>query len=149
MKIEQFNSIAQTSGAPAARKTEATVSFSSYLDQALSGPAGAATAPLMPPPAAALPPLVTGSPLSETHRQGVNQGQSLLACLEEYQTVLGDERRTLKDAGASLEKLENELRQMAPLLDRLDSQDPLSQVLQSISGLAVAESVKFRRGDYV
>ena len=151
MKIDQFDSsiaVSQSnSGRSQGQKSE--VSFSNFMNEALQGQKPILPDALLMPPSSSMLNISDLTALdSPLHQEGVKQGESLLACLGEYQTLLADPHKTLKEVGGSLDRLEDELKQVAPLLDKLDEKDPLSQMLQSISSLALVESIKFRRGDY-
>lgn len=126
-------------------------SFGNLLDQALNSlQAGQAGTVQNLPPAQFTMPLFVNQPMQDEllQRQAMAHASRVLAGLDDYQTRLGDPASSLKEVGASLERLEDEVRQLAPMLDKLDNNDPLQEILQSVSSLALVEAVKFRRGDY-
>ena len=150
MKIDTTN-IIRTVTTESGRNRAADGSFSGILDQALNGvQAGqAATIRNLPPAQFAMPVFVNQQVTDEAlQRQAMEHADRILAGLDDYQSLLGNPSSSLKEAGASLDRLEDEIRQMSPMLDKLDSNDPLHDILQSASSLALVEAVKFRRGDY-
>lgn len=153
MKIDKLNTVISAPPEGVDRSGHrAETFFSAYLAQALDNRSVAAqpvaAAPVMTPLLSPLscPPVLLDDGL---RRQGMRQGQDLLTCLEEYQALLAAPRASLKQMGGSVDKMEEELRRLAPFMDNLPESDPLSQVLQSISSLALVETIKYRRGDYL
>ena len=168
MKIDHISQPTQTAVATSlASGKGADVSFSRLISQALNQEAGApqvdnanmlhhdplqgtlqmAMPGLAPALKANLPKIVLSA--DSIQAQGLNHADNLLACLENYQSLLGDPKASFKEVYKSLELMEDEVRQTAPLMDKLGASDPLLDVLQSVSSLAMVESVKFRRGDYL
>ena len=167
MKIDHISQPTQTTVATSlASGKGADASFSRLISQALNQEAGApqvananmlhdplqgtlqmAMPGLDPALKANLPKIVLSA--DSIQAQGLNHADNLLACLENYQSLLGDPKASFKEVYKSLELMEDEVRQTAPLMDKLGASDPLLDVLQSVSSLAMVESVKFRRGDYL
>lgn len=150
MKIDQSNLLAAFNAGSRGQGHKSEVSFTGYLNQALENQTISQPAQLVPPLSFTMP-VAPGRPasLEPVHREGVEKAENLLACLEEYRSLLGDSAKSLKDVGAAMDKLEDQLRQLAPVMERLDEKDPLSQMLQSAAGLALVETIKYRRGDYI
>lgn len=87
--------------------------------------------------------------LGPLQTEGVMRAERALELLERYEQLLGDEKRPLKEAAKVLGLLEGEVRELADVLDHLDSRDELFPILQEVAVTAMVESIKFNRGDYL
>jgi hypothetical protein len=126
--------------------------FRNYLNEALTSspqalPAGPG-APLsaLGPPVSLTPlPIVPGGLEADC----LTQADSLLRSMERYQTQLADYKVSLKEAAGSLEKMETDLDSLTSLLEKLPADSQSRPLMEEISALALAQSIKFRRGDYL
>ncbi|MDR1396479.1 MAG: type 4a pilus biogenesis protein PilO [Desulfarculales bacterium] len=126
--------------------------FNNYLNEALSSsspqalPLGQSAPPPLRESLSVRPgPIVPGS----LEDGCLAQAGSLLGSLEKYQAQLANPRVSLKEAAGSLEKMETEMDSLTSLLEGLPADSQSRQLMEEISALALAQSIKFRRGDYL
>jgi small-conductance mechanosensitive channel len=80
---------------------------------------------------------------------GLMRAERTLELLSEYENQLGDGEVSLKDMAGTVDALETEAKELNKILETLDPDDSLFGLLQDVATVAVVESIKFNRGDYL
>jgi hypothetical protein len=124
--------------------------FSQYLRQAMDPPVSL-PAQSLPPASLVLPPVSLSGPIAPGSPEALSLGQAetLLNHLEEYQARLADPNTTLKQAFLDMEKMEASLHTLSSTMEQLPAGSQSRGLLEEIAALALTQSVKFRRGDYL
>jgi hypothetical protein len=91
---------------------------------------------------------VVGDVLPPLHSEGVMRAERTLDLLENYEQMLGDSDKSLKEVSRAVAALDGEARELVGVLDRLDTNDALFPILQEVAVTAMVESIKFNRGDF-
>lgn len=137
---------------PGTKVAEAATSFQDILDRAIQGnqvrPESAASPAENIVGVSGVKPPVLNQVLPPLHTEGVMRAERTLELLEDYERVLADGGKSLKDVSRAVQALDGEARELAGVLDRMDPQDELFPVLRDVMVTAMVESIKFNRGDY-
>jgi hypothetical protein len=153
MKIEHL-SIVPPAPAPVKATPAAESGFNNYLAQALT-PDQAPPSPSLPIPVSSE---IIFQPQTELRARPetpweeepyLRLSERLLVSLEEYQIGLANPKTTLKETAKRLERMEEDLRVLTPMLEKLPDSSQGRMIMEEISALALAQSIKFRRGDYL
>jgi hypothetical protein len=75
--------------------------------------------------------------------------ESLLSLLDNYVEALGDQKNTLKDLAPLADDLENAASELGQASLKMSSDDPLKALSSDAASIAMVESLKFKRGDYI
>jgi|GEM_PF-2037205 len=86
---------------------------------------------------------------TDTRLQEVARAEELVALLDQYRMTLADPKKTLKDAGLLLDSAGEKVKQLAPVIQGLPSNDPLKRLLNETGIIIAVETIKFNRGDYL
>ncbi len=87
--------------------------------------------------------------LSPAQTEGLMRAERTLELLEDYEKMLGDQGKSLKQVSQLVQSLDGEVRELAGVLNSLDPGDQLYGILQEVAVTAMVESIKFNRGDYI
>ncbi len=142
MKIEDLLLLQQTT---ARRQTRAPgeENFAECLKGAAAAQGG------QPNKAAGLSPTTGVSSADEVLHTSAELVDAALSRLEIFQTSLGRADISLKKMAPLLQKLEEDSRWLHEVAQDLPEGSPLRQLLEETAALALVESVKFNRGDYI
>jgi hypothetical protein len=143
MKIEDLLLLQQT---PARRQTGPSPgeNFAECLNGAV-----AATQGRQPSKTAGLSPTAGVDPADEVLHTSAELADAALSRLEILQTSLGRADISLRKMGPLVQKLEEDSRRLHDVAQGLPEGSPLRQLLEETAALALVESFKFNRGDYV
>jgi hypothetical protein len=144
MKIEDLLLLQQAGVRPKTRAPGPGEKFSQCLDEA------AAHRETQPGQAAGgLPGVVQLSPAGEILPPAAELADAALSRLEIFQTSLARPEIVLKKMAPLVQKLAEDSQRLHEAAQRLPEGSPLRQILEETAALALVESSKFNRGDYV
>jgi hypothetical protein len=89
------------------------------------------------------------APLGEVLQTSAEIADATLSRLEIFQTSLARAETTLKQMAPLVQKLDEDSHRLQEVAQGLPKNSPLRQVLEETAALAYVESFKFHRGDYL
>lgn len=125
-------------------------SFQDFLEKAVdleaADPTAGASAPAAP---VAAQPVTAVGRADEAQAAALTQAEKALALLDEYQAGLGDPATSLKALDGVVRSMEDQSRELSLAMGGLEPDDRLRGLLSEVAATTEAETIKFRRGDYL
>lgn len=98
---------------------------------------------------AGVKPLAAPARLDPLQTEGLMRAERTLDILDQYESLLGDHTKSLKETAHVVDRMDDEVRELTKVLDKLDPKDELYGILQEVAVTAMVQSIKFNRGDYL
>jgi hypothetical protein len=98
---------------------------------------------------AGLKPPAAPARLGPLQTEGLMRAERILDILGQYESLLGDHAKSLKETAHVVDRMDDEVRELTKVLDKLDPKDGLYGILREAAVTAMVQSIKFNRGDYL
>lgn len=85
----------------------------------------------------------------DEHYQGVESMQRSFDHLDQYRTMLGDPKVSLRSMETTVNKLKKDANQLGQLLDNTKSDEQIKSLMSDTFELITREISRFEQGDYV
>ena len=123
--------------------------FGEILQQTLENTSTSTGQAIGPPQVHSIPEIRFDPISPDTRTQITARVKEFLNIFEEYQTKLGDPEMSLKDINPVISRLDDQTKDLLPLLDSLPEGDGMRDILNNALIHSTLEVAKFNRGDYV
>ncbi len=87
--------------------------------------------------------------ITQVRSRGIKAAENTLDLLENYQQAVSNPHITLKKIDSLVESLDQEVKSLNSLSEKLPASDPLQKITTEIGVVSAVEIEKFKRGDYV
>lgn len=125
------------------KKTAQGESFSQVLSEKIDENTGSVNRTVAPKMAPSIP-----VPIDENY-QGIESMQRSFDHLEQYRTMLGDPKVSLRSMETTVNKLKKDANQLGQLLDKTKSNEQIKALMSDTLELITQEISRFEKGVYV
>ncbi|MFH1626288.1 MAG: hypothetical protein ABID54_14200 [Pseudomonadota bacterium] len=123
--------------------------FNDVLQEAIERASTSKDQPLISPPVNNVSPVPCNWLSPAAKIPIVDRVEKFLDVLEDYQRKLGNPKISLEDLNPLITRMENETRNLLPLLDSFPKGDGMRDILNRALIASTVEAMKFKRGDYL